>query len=285
MVVIMKSVYGLALAIALGLGGVILNYFYLWRKAQDFDKVQFIGIRDQVILRSGDAIKEEHIEPVSLPKASVGNLGKYAIPWDLNSSVLNTKVWREVSGPRLLVDDDRKTPPPSDDIKLAPRTQDKQGVVREERAWGIPIDKRQFPVSLVLPGDWVTFIVGRSIDVLPAPSGDEAATTESGDGGTPTEPGATPAEKPKRPPPPVLERIGPFRVVSMGNRLGSTKVMQASRIPPQQEDCMLIAVKYVNDVPDAKAEKLWLRLRADDFRGVGIELHPRPSADQPRTAP
>jgi hypothetical protein len=280
----MKGIYGLALAIALGLGGVILNYFYLWRKAQDFDKVQFIGIKDQVILRSGDAIKEEHIEPVSIPKASVGNLGKYGIPWDLNSSVLNTKVWREVSGPRLLVDDDRKTPPPSDDIKLLPRTKEKDGVVREERAWGIPIAKGQFPVSLVMPGDWVTFLVGRSFDVLPPPGGDDAAA-DGGEAGAAPEPGAAPAAKAKTAPPPVLERIGPFRVVSMGNRLGSTKVMQAARIPPQQEDCMLIAVRYTNDLPDAKAEKLWLRLETEKFRGVGIELHPRPTADQPRTAP
>jgi hypothetical protein len=284
----MKSIYGMALAIALGLGGVVLNYFYLWRKAQDFDKVQFIGIKDQVILRSGDAIKEEHIEPVSIPKASVGNLGKYAIPWDLNSSVLNTKVWREVSGPRLLVDDDRKTPPPSDKLDLKERGKDKDGVVREERAWGIPIAKGQFPVSLVMPGDMVTFLVGRSYDVLPPPGGDDAAAADGGDASATPEPAATPAAKPKSTTP-KLDRIGPFRVVSMGNRLGSTRVMQASRIPPQQEDCMLIAVKYTTiagvDVPDANAEKLWLRLEANGFRGVGIELHPRPTADQPRIAP
>lgn len=282
----MKGIYGLALAIALGLGGMLLNYVYLWRKAQDFDKVQFIGIKPQVILRSGDAIKEEHLEPVSIPKDSAKGLDKYAIPWSLCPSVLNTKVWREVIGPRLLVDDDRKTPPAADDIKLLPRTKEKDGVVREERAWGIPIAKGQFPVSLVMPGDWVTFLIGRSPEGMLTPGSKDALPPDGDD--PVAEPGATPGEKPKAlrlGMPLALERIGPFRVVSMGNRLGSTQVMRASRIPPQQEDCMLIAVKYTNDQPDPKAEKLWLRIESGEFRGVGFELHPRPTADQPRIAP
>ena len=71
------------------------------------------------------------------------------------------------------------------------------------------------------------------------------------------------------------EIIGPFRVLSLGNRLGSSEVMQANHIPQVQENVMTISVQVVGDELEPKAKKLWEALRRTNFRGVGVLLHPR----------
>lgn len=86
------------------------------------------------------------------------------------------------------------------------------------------------------------------------------------------------------PGPPVVrggsEIIGPFRVLSLGNRLGSLEVMQANHIPQVQENVMTISVQVVGDELEPKAKKLWEALCRTNFRGVGVLLHPRNERDE-----
>src|SRR6185369_3263271 len=102
-----------------------------------------------------------------------------------------------------------KTPPPTMELTR-----------EDERGLPVPVDTRSFVPALVNPGDMVSFLVtvgGPS----PPPS-----NTESGDGNEPT-----PAQSVVRPATVVnqrIETVGPFRVLSIGNRLGSAEVLKAS---------------------------------------------------------
>jgi hypothetical protein len=142
----------------------------------------------------------------------------------------------------------------------------------DERAWGIPIDTRQFPVALINPGDLVSFLVPRTAGLVPTPAGTQGSDNE------PTEEnGQDPA--PRRAPG-AVETVGPFKVLSLGNRLGTAEVMRAHRIPVSQENVLTIAVKIEKGQPEPKAQKLFTLLHAADFRGVGVQLHPRPKTVQ-----
>ena len=115
----------------------------------------------------------------------------------------------------------------------------------------MPVDTQSFVASLVNPGDRVSFRVR-----LRSP---KSPTLAAGAG----RPG------------PATEIIGPFDVLSLGNRLSSTEVMKASRIPQTQENVMTIRVKNRGGQPEPKAEKLFNLLNATNSRGVGVILHPR----------
>lgn len=68
--------------------------------------------------------------------------------------------------------------------------------------------------------------------------------------------------------------IGPFTILSLGNRLGTADVMAANHIPVQQENIMTIAVKVHGGELDPLFRKLWDRLQQTNFRQVGVLLHP-----------
>ena len=157
----------------------------------------------------------------------------------------------------------------------------------EERAMGVPIDTRRVVPSLVEPGDMVTFIVPGSGLETPTPaSGDDEPG--KADGGSPSpsvkpEPGKaepaktsplkpTPAWSASRPPSGTPDLIGPFKVLSMGNRLGSTEVMRANRIPQSQENVMLILVHVEKD----KNNKWRLEPEAEKLERILEESNNRP---------
>ena len=67
--------------------------------------------------------------------------------------------------------------------------------------------------------------------------------------------------------------IGPFTVLSVGNRLGDAKVMQAAKIPQLQENVLGIRVSAKVPGEAEKAAILWDRLQAVNFRQIGIQRH------------
>ncbi len=258
----MKAVYGIAIAAALGLSGAMLNLVYLSKLSEQVDLVWFIGIKRDVVLARGETIQDEHMEAVPIPLKWVGKMTDYVELWESREACRGRPVSRTVIGPCLLLSEDLRTPPPEMELKLAD----------DERAWGIPIDTRQFPVALINPGDLVSFLVPRTAALAPTSAGVQ------GSEGEPTgEEGQEPAPKAARGP---VETIGPFKVLSLGNRLGSAEVMRAHRIPVSQENVLTIAVKIEKGQPEPKAQKLFTLLHAADFRGVGVQLHPRPKTIQ-----
>jgi len=250
----MKGIQGILLATALGIAAALFNFMYLEMKSKDVDKIYFVGIADGVTVSRGEPLSEDHLARVEIPERWVGNLGDFAIRYEDVQTVIGSPVWRTLTGETLLLSDDLKTPAPRE-LKLE----------ENERAWGIPLDSRQFVPSLVVPGDLVSFLVPRLRNPRPTPAG------ALNPGGPDAPPAAAPAAAAG-----ANEIIGPFRVLSLGNRLGSAEVLRAARVPQLQENVMTVAVKVDLGILEPKAQKLADLLRATNFRQVQVLLHPRP---------
>jgi hypothetical protein len=243
----------------LGIAGALFNWAYLMSRTSAKENVYFVGIKPNVTLNNGDKIKAEQIERVALPRDAAGNLLEFAEPYDASTSpelqsVVGDKVSRVIQGGRLLMKDDLRTPPP--ELKLGP----------DEEAMFVPIDTRSFVTSLVVPGDQVVFYVSKTVPGKPTPAAPPAASAalepvpDTAEGGEKTN-----AEKSDP------DRIGPFKVLSIGNRLGSVEVMKSAKIPQLQENVMTISVRK----DDREARTLQRRLDATNYRQVGVRLLPR----------
>jgi hypothetical protein len=243
----MKNIQGLVIALALGTAGALLNWAYLHSASQGEEPINYVGVKPGVTIARGERLVEENFVPVPIPKSAVGNLDDFAIRWaDRSSAIANRNAARMLTGRSLLLEDDVRTSPAELKLKKPNTPEDE-----EERAEFVPVDTQSFVASLINPGDRVSFRVR-----LKSPN----TPTLAGDGG--------------RPGPPV-EIIGPFDVLSLGNRLSSTEVMKASKISQTQENVMTIRVKYRDGQPEPKAQKLFSLLNATNSRGVGVILHPR----------
>jgi hypothetical protein len=117
-----------------------------------------------------------------------------------------------------------------------------------------------------MPGDMVTFLVSRG-----TPGGPTAAPPRNN---KTTEPIPDSSASPEGPSKAAdsIDEIGPFKVLSLGNRLGSVEVMKSARIPQLQENVMTICVTPNNKT---KALQLRSRLEATNFRQVGVLLQSR----------
>ncbi len=235
----MKGLQGLVIAIVLGLAATVLNWFYLVRQSQQVERVAFIGVRSDQYVERGERLRNEHLVAIQIPRNAVGNLRDFAVPDAARATVLGQAVSRPLHGGSLLLQADLDTPPP------------KLSLGQNERIMWIPVDSRSYVPSLITPGDMVTFKVAR---MAPTPAGGPANPETA---------------RPAAPPGPV-ERIGPFKVLSVGNRLGSAEVMQAAKIPQMQENVLGISI---TPEVEARADRLWAMVQATDFRSVGIEKH------------
>ena len=244
----------LVIAAALGVAGAALNWYYLHTKSQQLEKIEFLSIAPGASVQPGERFSEAKLAPLAIPKDNVSKeLREQAILYSDLKTVENVPAVRLHRPGEILLRQDLKAPPPT--LALTKPN---------ERAIFIPVDTRTFVAPLVVPGDTVTFVVGGGA-FQPTP----AVPSENGDG--------PPDENlPAAGPPPSAELIGPFRVLSLGNRLGSAEVLKASGVPQMQENVMAVAVEV-----DAKGElqqnaaKLWKMLQATGFRQVGVLLHPR----------
>ncbi len=62
-------------------------------------------------------------------------------------------------------------------------------------------------------------------------------------------------------------------MLSVGNRLGDLKVMQAAKIPQLQENLLGIRVGPKNSKEWVDVNNLWSRLQAVNFRQIGVALY------------
>ena len=254
----MNGKIALPIAAGLALAGAALNWIYLTNKAQQLDKIEFLCVAPGVTIRPGDRFTEDKLAPLAIPKNNVvnragENLRKEAILYADRKTVEGMAAVRPYAENEIILRQDLKTPP----LTLALK-QDKEVAI-----W-IPVDTRTFVPSLVSAGDLVSFMVGG----VPTP----AAPADAYGGGE--ENGAT-IPMPSRPG--NAELIGPFKVLSLGNRLGSTEVLKASGLPQTQENVMTISASIEGGQLDPKAQKLWKLLQSSGFRQVGVVLHARQS--------
>jgi hypothetical protein len=263
----MKSVHALAVALALGVAGALLNFVYLSKASRGTDEEQFLGLKENRNLGPGDRLEKEDIETVPIPKLKAGVLRRYAFVESDLSKVVGEPVWLEIEGGSLLLRDYLKTPPP--EFELA----------EEERAMFVPVDASQFVPTLVEPGRFVDFIYTRP----PLPTRAERRTfpddglggelTPESDPALASEPALTPPASPDSPE--ETERIGPFEILALGNRLARSEVHRAVRQRQVQENILTVRVKAPGGRLEDKAMALHrLRMRTQG-RGVSILLYPK----------
>ncbi len=242
----MKGIQGLIIAIVLGILGALCNWAYLAGRASQEETVAFVGVRDGRTVNRGETLRDDDLVAIKIPARLAGNLKNLAVLFDAKQSVVGQPVWRTMTGECLLMNDDIKTPP--SELKL------EEG----ETVMWIPVDTRAFVPSLVRPGDMVSFKVGRPSGPTPAGRGDGLKPIASSSSG-PDEP------------------IGPFKILALGNRLGSPEVMRAAKMPQLQEN--VLAIRVSSHVPGEKerANTLFELLQATNFRQVGVVLHNRKS--------
>ncbi len=271
----MKGIQGLILAMGLGSAGAIFNYAYLAKRSQHLTKVAFVGIKQDKTVGRGEPLTEDAIEPVEIPSLWVGNLGSFAVKWEARATVIGRRVWRTLDSGSLLLLADLKTPPSelSFGQNLPP------GVDEIEK--GVPIDTRTQVPSLLEPGDMVSFVVasfrpgfptlaepGKTNPTGTAEPAKGAGQADSTKGGSPGTPRASPGAD-------GIELIGPFKVLSIGNRLGNADVMRAAKIPQTQENVLTVALRLEGGKPDAKATRLIQVLQQYNSRPLDYVLHSR----------
>jgi hypothetical protein len=254
----MKGIQGLILALGLGIAGAMFNWAYLAQKSSEVAKVNFIGINRDVVVNAGEKLTEDHLVPVGIPADSVGNLKDFAYLYSVRQSVIAMPVRRTLAGGTLLLKDDLTTP--RAEMKFDTDLPDGQ----EERGLMIPVDTKTFIPSLVEPGEIVDFFVVRGGMGMPTPAG--AAAAKDGQ--------LQPQPQPQ-PQPGKVEIIGSFKVLSLGNRLGSPDVMKAAGVMPTQENVMTVSIKMIKGEMEPKAQKLCDTLQQTGFRQLGILLRPK----------
>jgi len=259
----MRGIQGLILAIGLGIAGAIFNLAYLANRSRDVEKVAFVGIKKDKVVGRGEPLAEENLEPVEIPRQSVGNLANFAVKWEARATVVSRRVWRTLEGGSLLLLADLTTPPQELAFgqDLPPGT--------EERAWFVPVDTRRFVTSLVQPGDLVDFLVssgpreGLPTLAQPGKGPAEAGKVASAGASSHRQAGDGP------------EKIGPFKILAVGNRLGSVDVMQAAKIQQFQDNVLTIAVRYENGKLQPAAAQLDQVINQSNARPLICQLHPR----------
>ncbi len=274
----MKGIQGLIIAIGLGIAGAILNLAYLATRSEKLEKVDFIGVRPEVTINRGDRLKEDALEKVSIPREHAGNLDKFAFPYAALGSVKNEIVHRTLEGGTLVMRSDLKTP-----VQELSFGQDTPPGV-EEGAMGVPIDPKKVVPSLINPGDFISFVVPRWASAAPTPAERKPGAAESSGGSESGKPepirsipvagmfgGAGPAAASTG----DVELIGPFKVLSLGPRVGSAQVAQAFKLGTAQENVMMVRVRIENRKPEPEAVKLLRLMEQSDFRPLGYLLHPR----------
>lgn len=273
----MKGMRGLILALVAGIVATACNLIYLQNKARDVEKIAFLGIRPDVTIARGERLAESQLEEVRIPKQWVGNLEQYAYRYSDRHSVIGMAVSRTQNGPTLLLQQDLRTPPP--ELKLTPSSTPDTG---EGLMW-VPVDAKSFVPALLTPGeDMVSFIffTNRAIPTLAPPDRGSASTSPGK-----SEPGKSEADEPepadmpaaiaaRQPAGSTAEVVGPFKVLALGNRMGSAEVMRAAKIPQTQENMIGIQAKMEGGKLEPKTARLFALLDATNFRQVAVYKHP-----------
>ena len=262
-----NGIRGLIVALGLGIAGALFNFVYLNNKTQEVATVDFVGVKPNKTVERGEPITADHLTVVSIPKSNVGNLMSFAVLQSAQATVVGRTAPRTITGGSLLLTEDTITPPTEIAFDQTAGPNEKS----RERGMCIPINTQSFIPSLINPGDEVSLLVPR------VAAGGRAPIVLVP---TPAQPaGTAPAAPPADAPAAAFtgtEVVGPFKVLSVGNRLGSAEVMKAAHLAQMHENVLTISVTVDEQGNlEAKAQRLWDLLRASNSQGVGILLHPR----------
>lgn len=232
----MKGTMGLVIAAGLGIVGAICNWLYLDRLAGEQQNVLLAAVKEDHQLNIGDTFTNSDLEPVPIPASRAGNLTERAVFWEARETVVGYHATRVYSGGEIILQQDLETPASRD---LADTLPDNQ-VART-----IPIDPRSTVPDLINPGDMVSFEVSRFAGPTPAGNSPPANST--------------------------LELIGPFQVLSIGERREPTPIAESVRGGSRGANTITIIVNLVNGQYEPKAVHLLEAIRGSD--SVVVVLH------------
>lgn len=263
----MNNWIGLLIAASLAIVAGVLNWQYLEQKTKEIEMVSFMAIADGQRLDAGDTFEEGHFAPVEIPRKNARYLEDTAVYFGDRHTVIGMKALRPYGTGDLILRQELRTPPA--ELNLA----------KDEMAMWVPVGGSSFVPSLITPGDNVSFYLPKLKSF-----GGSRRPTEPNQEGPPENPESVedPNEwnfdgvQPQEFTADSADLIGPFRVVSVGKRLGSDRVSRASGQRAGQDNNLGIAIRRLpNGGFEPNAEKLRKRIIAAGFRHAGVLLHPR----------
>ena len=271
----MKGIQGLILAIGLGVAGALFNFAYLNAKAQEVRLRGVVGVSKD--LERGETITMGHLEEVQVPENVYERLKQYTVPWEYRRTAIDMPAARSIRAGDLLLKEDMTTS--AWQMNWSPS---RNGDV-EERGVPVTVDSR-FIASLYKPGDLIEFAVNRYRVGVPTPARPPAAKPAAEGGGDAAKadpPKASAASVPVTAPSDSnsITILGPFKILSIGNRLGDANVMRSSRIPQLQENVLMIKAtksKSTGEL-DAESQKLLTVLQGASPQQVTVLMVPRTS--------
>jgi Flp pilus assembly protein CpaB len=247
----MRGLTGLLIAAGLGIAGAVCNWMYLDSLASSEARVAFIAVKPDVRLNLGDQFKEDHFEPVEIPRSRLGNLQDTAPLWSAREAVIGLRANRAYAGGEIILRQDLATPAQQD---LAAMLAD------DEVARWVPIDSRTVIPEQINPGDLVSF-------ETPQPMTSPSSPFSGGPEPPPAATGPVPREI-----------IGPFRVLAVGARRERPNIQQARGRTGGPENTITVAVRLTDGRMEARAVKLFEAVRGAGSQGVSVLLH---SAKEP----
>lgn len=228
----MKGIQGLVIAIVLGIVGAAFNWVYLNNKSKEFEVESFIGVKKGLKIALGDPIKKAYLEKIDIPKANSRNLRVYAYPYDNLESLLGQKSIRKYGGGELLLRQDFQTSP----YRL--------NLENKQQAIWVPIDTRTTITSHITPGITQVYFF------VPGANNQKNPSQFSGD----------------------ADWLGPFEVLSVGNRFGSVEAMRASKTTPKNEHMLTLRATDTNGKPNVKASRLVKHLTNTDYQPLRLKV-------------
>jgi hypothetical protein len=240
----MKGVTGLIVAVFLGLAGAVLNWFYLDQKTRDIQNMSFVGIKEGVSLKAGEIVRRDQLEEVPIPERFGKKLLNVVHPWSDVSTLIDRPIPRETAGGQLFFRHYSTTAPR--ELELEPN----------EVHYVVTVDSGGVVPDLINPGDRITFVLPAMSREQPTPAGAAAASRNTPSLG-------------------LVEQIGPFRVKSLGNRLGSIDVNRGNRLATSQERQIGIVVNLTDPAEKLQLEKLQQRISLGESRSLQVLLHSR----------
>jgi Flp pilus assembly protein CpaB len=235
----MKGVPGLLIALGLAIAGALCNWFYMAQKSRELDLVQFVAVADGGI-REGDVIQAGQLIPVSIPLRYAQRLKEAAPPYADVATIVGMVAYRDFMEGEIMLTQDLRTPP-GNDLK--------RDLGANEVAIWINVDSRGFVPQFLSGGDEVSFIVPAA--------------------GTRTSPVSEPGQAVQS-----TEVIGPFYILALGNRRGSSERARVAGQSSSAENVLAIRVKKISDTQlEDKAQLLLSRLKFSGNQALGLVMH------------
>lgn len=238
----MKGVTGIVIAAILASAGGICNWLYIKNQADQYTRIGFVAV-DVEQIKTGDKLKQEHFIKVDIPEKNLGNIETVAVKWIDLQTIVGQVATRTYARHQLVLHEDLRTPPSKPLNEM---------IGPNEIVLWLPVDPRSFNPAHVNPGDMVSFRFPKQFTNAPTLAGQQPANDE-----------VLPQD----------EVIGPFRILALGDRRGSTEVAKAAGQRTGAENVIAVGVEMRGAGLEPKAARISELLALTNFKGVQVLLH------------